>query len=201
MFTFWRFAEILTLVPIVGMLGWFVDGYLHANIITPAYVLLLFIVSVLALAWSIVTLFSYHRSSANAHFVSLIDLAFVGALIAGVYYLRFVGRTDCTSVRPGSPIDISLGIFGNARINYGLPEISVNKTCAMLKASFALGIMNTIFFFVTSVLAWLHGGDAARSERRRTYSRHGSRSRHRSYSGHRHGGSRRSSHSHHRAYV
>ncbi|KAL2176733.1 uncharacterized protein P884DRAFT_260825 [Thermothelomyces heterothallicus CBS 202.75] len=201
MFAFWRFAEIVTLIPITGMLAWFVDGYLDANVMTPAHILILFIVSVLGLAWSIFTLFSYHRSSANAHFVAVVDLAFVGALIAGVYYLRFVARTDCASVRPGSPTDISLGIFGNARINYGLPEISVSKTCAMLKASFALGIMNTIFFFITAVLAWIHGDHAARSERRRSYSRHGSRSRHRSHSGHRHGGSRRSSHSHHRAYV
>lgn len=183
------------------MLGWFLDGYLDANIITPAYILVLFIVSVLALAWSIVTLFSYHRSSTNAQFVALIDLCFVGALIAGVYYLRFVGGTNCTSVNPGSPTDISLGMFGYARINYGLPEISVNKTCAMLKASFALGIMNIIFFFITSVLAWLHGDQAARRERRRAYSRHSSRSRHRSHSGHRHHGSPRRSHSHRQVYV
>lgn len=73
-FVFWRFLEIITLIPIVGMLGYFVNGYVNANDLTPTYILLLFIVSVLALAWAIFTLFSYHRSSANARFVALVDL-------------------------------------------------------------------------------------------------------------------------------
>lgn len=56
------------------MLGYFVNGYVNANQLTPNYILILFIVSVLALAWAIFTLFSYHRSSANALFVALIDI-------------------------------------------------------------------------------------------------------------------------------
>ncbi|KAL2128245.1 hypothetical protein VTI74DRAFT_9459 [Chaetomium olivicolor] len=204
MFAFWRFMEIITLVPIVGMLGWFVNIYLDANTMTPTYILLLFIVSVLALAWSLVTLFSYHRSSTNAQFVAVIDLAFVGALIAGVYYLRFIARADCAHVVPGSGVDLDFGILGSAHVN-GV-NVKVDKTCGMLKACFALGIMNCVFFFITAVLAWIHGDHAAKSERRYvverrvSHSRHGSRSR----SGHRHrsrSGGRRSSHSHHRAYV
>jgi hypothetical protein len=188
----------------MGMLAWFVNIHLELNIMTPTYILLLFIVSVLALAWAVFTLFSYHRSSANAHFVSLIDLAFVGALIAGVYYLRFIARADCASIEPGSSVYFDWGILGSGRIT-GF-DVSVNKTCAMLKACFALGIMNVVFFFVTAVMAWVHGGNAAKSEkryvetRRRSHSRSHSHSRHRSRSGHRQG-SRRSSHSHHRAYV
>jgi hypothetical protein len=188
----------------MGMLAWFVNIHLELNIMTPTYILLLFIVSVLALAWAVFTLFSYHRSSANAHFVSLIDLAFVGALIAGVYYLRFISRADCASIEPGSSVYFDWGILGSGRIT-GF-DVSVNKTCAMLKACFALGIMNVVFFFVTAVMAWVHGGNAAKSEkryvetRRRSHSRSHSHSRHRSRSGHRQG-SRRSSHSHHRAYV
>lgn len=58
----------------MGMLAYFVNGYVNANALTPNYILILFIVSVLALAWAIFTLFSYHRSSANALFVALIDL-------------------------------------------------------------------------------------------------------------------------------
>lgn len=61
-------------IPTMGMLAYFVHGYASANILTPDYILILFIVSVLALAWAIFTLFSYHRSSANASFVSVIDL-------------------------------------------------------------------------------------------------------------------------------
>jgi len=186
----------------MGMLAYFVNIHLEANIMTPAYILVLFIVSVLALAWAIFTLFSYHRSSSNALFAALVDLAFVGALIAGVYYLRFIAGADCSSVVPGSPIDVDFGVLGSAQI--GTVDINVDKTCAMLKACFALGIVNCVFFFVTAIMAWIHGDRQAKSERRyvetrrRSHSRGHSHSRRRSHSGHR---SRRSSHSHHRAYV
>jgi hypothetical protein len=190
----------------MGMLAWFVNIHLEANVMTPTYILVMFIVSTLALAWAIFTLFSYHRSAANAQFVAVIDLAFVGALIAGVYYLRFIARADCASIQPGSSVDYDFGILGTVRVT-GV-DVAVSKTCSMLKACFALGIMNTVFFFVTAVMAWVHGDHAVKTEkryvetRRRSHSRsHGSHSRHRSHSGHRHGGSRRSSHSHHRAYV
>lgn len=80
-FVFWRFLEIITLIPIVGMLAYFVNGYVNDNVLTPNYILVLFIVSVLALAWAIFTLFLYHRSSANAKFVALIDLGMTNLLL------------------------------------------------------------------------------------------------------------------------
>ncbi|KAJ4397505.1 hypothetical protein N0V93_001735 [Gnomoniopsis smithogilvyi] len=202
-FVFWRFLEILTLIPIVGMLAYFVNGYVNDNVLTPNYILVLFIVSVLALAWAFFTLFLYHRSSANAKFVALIDLGFVGAFIAGVYYLRFIAGADCTNIAPGSTYDVDFGIFGSFSGN-GI-DFSTNKTCAMLKASFAFGIMNCIFFFFTAVLAWIHGDHMTRDRRsssryyREThYSRRGHRRRRSSHGSH---GSRRSSHSHRRVYV
>ncbi|KAK3690318.1 hypothetical protein B0T22DRAFT_191781 [Podospora appendiculata] len=204
-FAFWRFAEIFTLIPTMGMLAYFVNGYVQANIITPNYILILFIVSVLGLAWALFTLFSYHRSQANARFVSLIDLAFVGAFIAGVYYLRFIGSADCTHVTRGSSVDVSFGIFGSGHLN-GV-DVSTDKTCAMLKASWAFGIMNCIFFFITSVLACMHGDRAPVEEKRRrstSVSHHSHHRRSHSGGGSHHGsrhGSRRSSHSHSRAYV
>jgi len=174
------------------MLSYFVSGYNKNNLLTPTYILILFIVSVLGAAWAIFTLFSYHRSKSNARFVALIDLGFVGALIAGVYYLRFIAGADCASITPGSSYDASFGIFGSAHLNGW--AVSVNKTCAMLKACFALGIMNCVFFFITAVLALLHGDD---TEKR---TRHESRHSHRRRSTSRHG-SHRSSHSHSRVYV
>ncbi|KAB5584915.1 hypothetical protein GE09DRAFT_8153 [Coniochaeta sp. 2T2.1] len=189
-FAFWRFAEIVTLIPLLGMLSYFVDGYNKNNLLTPNYILILFIVSVLSAAWAIFTLFSYHRSSSNARFVGLIDLGFVGALIAGVYYLRFIAGANCSRIIPGDSYDVTFGIFGSAHLN-GF-SVSVNKTCAMLKACFALGIMNIVFFFFTAVLALLHGDDSDKKVRRER-----SRSHHRHRSGSRHG-SHRSSHSHSR---
>ncbi|ORY66995.1 uncharacterized protein BCR38DRAFT_482624 [Pseudomassariella vexata] len=196
-FAFWRFMQILTLIPTMGMLAYFVHGYVQVNALTPNYILVLFIVSVLALAWAIFTLFSYHRSSTNALFVSVIDLGFVGAFIAAVWYLRFIAKADCTHIQRGDTYDASFGIFGSASIN-GL-DVSTDKTCAMLKACFAFGIMNCIFFFFTAVLAWFHGDRTATSDRKSYvhethYHRHGHRH---SRSPH----SRRSSHSHRRVYV
>ncbi|KAI0179063.1 hypothetical protein GGR52DRAFT_534659 [Hypoxylon sp. FL1284] len=182
----------------MGMLAYFVNGFVQLNELTPDYVLVLFIVSVLALAWSIYTLFSYHRSSANATFVAVVDLLFVGAFIGAVYALRFIAGADCTSITRGDPYDVSFGPFGSANItNF---DASTDKTCAMLKACFAFGIMNCVFFFVTSVLACLHGDRISSSDRTTYYRethhhRHGHRS---SRSPH----SRHSTHSsHRRVYV
>ncbi|KAI0893648.1 hypothetical protein F4806DRAFT_498806 [Annulohypoxylon nitens] len=196
-FTFWRFAQIITLIPTMGMLAYFVNGYVQLNMLTPNYILVLFIVSVIALAWSVYTLFSYHRSSANATFVAIIDLLFVGAFIGAVYALRMIASVDCTSITTGSPYDLSFGPFGSAQAtNY---DVNIDKTCAMLKACFAFGIMNCVFFFVTSVLACLHG-DRASSGDRVTYYRetHSHRHGHRSS---RSPNSRHSTHSHRRVYV
>lgn len=200
-FAFWRFMEIVTLIPTMGMLSYFVHGYVTSNALTPTYILLLFIVSVLGCVWTILTLFTYHRDRRNARFVAFIDLCFVGALIAAVYQLRFISGANCSNITAGSSYDLSFGIFGSASVN-GL-HVSTDKTCAMLKACFAFGIMNCIFFFITSILALFHGRHADRDTRKRGdsyirethYSRHG----HRRSGSHR---SHRSSHSGRRhAYV
>ncbi|CZR66605.1 uncharacterized protein PAC_16506 [Phialocephala subalpina] len=196
-FAFWRFMEIITLIPTLGMLAYFVHIYASNNALTPNYILVLFIVSVLAAAWAIATLFTYHRSKSNSMFVAFIDLCFVGALIAGVYELRGISGQNCTHVTQGSSYQLS-GILGSITVNS--LHFSANKQCAMLKACFAFGIMNCIFFFITSVLAFFHSGD--RDNRRdTTYVRETHVSRH----GHRRSGSHRSHRSSHsgrrHAYV
>ncbi|KAI1499031.1 hypothetical protein F5X99DRAFT_391472 [Biscogniauxia marginata] len=179
----------------MGMLAYFVNGWVSLNQLTPDYVLVLFIVSVLALAWAIYTLFSYHRSSTNATFVAIVDLLFVGAFIGAVYALRFIAAADCTDVVSGGYVDQQFGPFGSARI--ATWDVRVDKTCAMLKSCFAFGVMNAVFFFVTSVLACFHG-DRMSSRDRATYVRETHYHRH----GHRNSPhSRRSSHSHRRTYV
>lgn len=126
----------------------------------------------------------------------------MGAFIAGVYELRFIANANCTNIAYGSPYDVDFGIFGQFYGN-GV-SIDTDKTCALLKASFALGIVNTILFFFTAILAWMHGDRLTRDKRssryyREThYSRRGHRRRRSSHGSH---GSRRSSHSHRRVYV
>jgi hypothetical protein len=177
------------------MLAYFVHIYASNNVLTPTYILILFIVSVLGAAWTITTLFTYHRSKSNSHFVAFIDLCFVGALIAAVYELRGITHQNCTSVTSGNSYQISFGILGSATVN-GL-HFSANKQCAMLKASFVFGIMNCVFFFITSMLAFSHGGGRKETT---TYVKETHVSRH----GHRRSGSHRSHRSHSRsrgAYV
>jgi hypothetical protein len=172
------------------MLSYFVNIYNTEDRLTPTSILVLFIVTVLATVWSIFTLFTYHRSRYNSHFVAFIDLCFVGAFIAGVYYLRGIANDTCTSINSES-YTLTFGIFGQAEINaFG---VSIDKTCAMLKACWAFGIMNCIFFFITSLLAALVGGRAPPVtkevivERRRRSGSHRSHRSHRSsHSGRRH---------------
>jgi len=199
-FAFWRIFEIVTLIPTLGMLAYFVDGYRKQNALTPDFILVLFIVSVLAAAWAVATLFTYHRSRNNSHFVAFVDLLFVGAFIGAVYTMRDVARWDCTNVSRGGSIFSASGSAGSININ-GL-SFNTNKNCAMLKAAFAFGIMNCVFFFITAILALLVG--RGHEKPRTTYvkethytTRHG----HRRGSSHSHHSSRRSHSGHRRAYV
>lgn len=139
LFLSWRIFELVMTIPIVGMLAWFVHQYVRANQLTPNYILVLFIVSVLALAWIVFTIISYVRARHDALFVALVDLGFVGAFIGGVVTLRFITNVNCGGLNAGVTTSGSY-------LNW-----NVNKTCAMLKASFAFGIIDIIAFAVTCV--------------------------------------------------
>lgn len=194
----------------MGMLAWFIHAFINENELTPNYILVLFIVSVLAVAWTIFTLFSYHRSSSNSHFVSLVDLAFAGTLIGAVYQLRFITHANCYHIESTDRWLLPARTLISLKPQ-GIDVLGSSKPCAVLKTCFALGIMNIVFFFFTAVLAWMHGGKMSRNERDRrvvtettTVRRHrsrgdGSRGASRPRSGSHH--SRRSSHSHQRVYV
>ncbi|ORY19844.1 hypothetical protein BCR34DRAFT_620834 [Clohesyomyces aquaticus] len=180
-FGFWRVMEIITLIPTLGMLAWFVHQYDVTNRLTPRSILVMFIVSVLAAAWAIGTLFLYSRAKHSAKFVAFVDLLFVGAFIGAVYELRGVSNADCTHFERSS----YSGSLGDAiTISGNVWRPRTNKTCAMLKASFAFGIMNCIFFFLTFIFALLvHRNYEGKREKvvvKRTtshVSRHGHRSR------------------------
>ena len=152
LFLSWRIFEIIILIPIVGMLAYFVHGYVQSNQLTPNFILVLFIVSVLALAWAVFTLISYLRARHDAFFVALVDLGFVAALIAGVVLMRGISNANCTHFASNGGIYVNLGIFGTySNQSGGDYSLNVNKTCAMLKASWALAIIAILAFFVTFV--------------------------------------------------
>ncbi|KAL4928863.1 uncharacterized protein BDV17DRAFT_86165 [Aspergillus undulatus] len=201
-FIFNRLTEITFLIPIIGMMAYFVDGYLKANMIVPPYILVLFIVSVIAVFWCIDTLIRHSTTKRSAAFVSFVDMLFFGAFIAAVYQLRFIANADCGDW-DGDSVYISLGPFGA----YGRQEGNdladdLNKTCRMLKACFAIGIMEVIFFVWTAFWAlWIYRRSADRERgvvkesttvRRRSHS-HGSRRGHSSH-GRRHSSSSRRPH-------
>ncbi|KAF2102721.1 hypothetical protein NA57DRAFT_31508 [Rhizodiscina lignyota] len=178
-FISWRLAEVFTLIPTVGMLAWFVHGYTQANMLTPNAVLVLFIVSTLALAWAFFTLIDYARARRSGYFVAFVDLLFVGAFIAGVWYLRGITDANCSHFG-SSRLYLNLGVFGNYGVSVNSPWAAhINKNCAMLKASFAFGIMNIIFFFITFFFALLVGRHHSRKEEtvvvRRSSSHRGNR--------------------------
>ncbi|PYH73666.1 uncharacterized protein BO88DRAFT_432057 [Aspergillus vadensis CBS 113365] len=148
-----RILELVFLIPIIGMMAYFVNGYLNANQITPAYILVLFIVSVIAAFWCLDTLIRFSTTKRSAMFVAFVDLLFFGAFIAGVYELRFIAGASCSHWDGGS-VYISLGPFGYYGYRTDNPlSLHIDKTCAMLKASFALGIIEVVFFFWTAILA------------------------------------------------
>ncbi|KAJ5914774.1 hypothetical protein N7504_003657 [Penicillium tannophilum] len=199
-FIFNRLVEIVFLIPIIGMMSYFVHGYLKANMLTPAYILVIFIVSVIAVFWAIDTLIRFSATKRSALFVSFLDLCFVGAFIAAVYELRFIANQSCSHWDGGS-VWVSLGPFGEygESINNDY-HLHINKTCAMLKASFAMGIMECVFFAWTAFLAlFLHSRSREVVVKETTVRRrsHSSRRGH-SSGGHRH---RSSSRSRRPAYV
>ncbi|KAJ9643959.1 hypothetical protein H2201_008097 [Coniosporium apollinis] len=149
LFISWRLLEIITLIPTLGMLAYFVRGYVSSNVLTPDFILVLFITSVLAAAWAIATTIAYLKARHSALFVATVDLGFMACFIAGVYLLRGISNESCTDFRDGG-FYLNLGPFGYLGSQTGSRwAVNVNKTCAMLKASFAFGIMNVIFFFIT----------------------------------------------------
>ena len=141
LFVFWRVVELVTLIPLIGMLSWFVHGFVQDNALTPDFVLVLFIVSVLAGVWALATLLFYFTARRSGYFLALVDLGIFAALIAGVVELRGIAGQSCSNIS-------STGYFGLRLAPF---IYQLNKSCGVLKASFAFGIMNIIFFFFTFV--------------------------------------------------
>ena len=110
----------------------------------------LFIVSTLAAVWAILTLFRRKSTQRSTLFVAFFDICFVGSFIAVVYDLLGIAGADFYSFSDSSPTYLSVGTNGVS----GSTGISANVKgeCAMEKASFAFGIMNCIFFFITFVI-------------------------------------------------
>ncbi|PUU75095.1 hypothetical protein B9Z19DRAFT_996238 [Tuber borchii] len=146
-FTILRILEILTLIPIWGILAFFVHE--HPGIGNTAFsdILCLFIVAIFATVWAVATISLFYRRNLPM-WAAVIDLCFFGVLIAGVVLLApFVPDADCVGINWG---------FGYSNGGYGYTDGYWSKECSMYKAAYALGILNIIMFFFTAVLAaWI----------------------------------------------
>jgi len=151
LFTGIRVLEIIVAIPIIGMLGWFVDPYVKNKQTVPDSLLTLFIVSILACAWAMVTLYQFHRyRSMSGPFIAVVDIAFVGAWIAGIVLNRGISDANCSSVNV--PVGFQFGDHSYSGGNsWGA---SFNRPCAMFKASWILAIIDCVLFFITCVLSW-----------------------------------------------
>lgn len=156
-----RCVQLVTLIPTVGMLSYFVSGYASNNQLTPGYILCLHIVSTLAAVWALATVLRLGSTKRPGIFVSFVDLCFVGAFIAGVYELRAIASANCVDVYGGLSTSGGVSVNGNTAtlspltIDYQPFGVNSNMTCSMLKACFVFGIMNCLFFATTSFMALL----------------------------------------------
>ncbi|KAH0536487.1 hypothetical protein FGG08_006640 [Glutinoglossum americanum] len=179
-FIWWRFMQIVTLIPTLGMLAWFIHGYVTSQTLAPDFILVLFIGSVLGSVWAIYTLFAHSHTTHSSYFVAFIDLCFVGTFIASAWELREFSNADCSG--PGTWY-ISLGVFGQDGVVAGndVWALDFKKDCAMLKACFAFAIMNCFFWLFTAwFLLFMHKGKVeevvVERRHRHGHGRHRSRS-------------------------
>lgn len=143
-FILWRLVEIFFLIPMIGMLSYIVHEYVNANIMVPSYVLVIFIVTVLALVWCVMTTLFFGAAKRSGYFVSIMELAFIAAFIASVAVLRDIGSQGCGS--------FAANPLGNLQVQGGPFVYQLSKFCNLLKASFAFAIME-IFFFATTLVS------------------------------------------------
>lgn len=143
--------EILISIPVIGMLGWFVDQYVQNKAEVPDRLLAWFIISILACAWALVTVYQFNRyRSVSGPLIALVDALFMGAFIGMAIIFRGISDTDCGN------LDVPVGVtFGDNTYSGGSDlNASINKPCALMKASWALSIINCVLFFITACLSW-----------------------------------------------
>ncbi|KAF3922578.1 hypothetical protein AA313_de0200276 [Arthrobotrys entomopaga] len=139
LFTGVRVLEIIVALPIIGMLAWFVHPYVGNNQDVPDDLLTLFIVSILACAWALLTLFQFHRyRSMSGPFIAIVDICFVGAWIAGIYLNRGISDQNCSRV--SVPVGIQIGDNDYSGGDHFGAHI--------------LAIIDCVLFFITCLLSW-----------------------------------------------
>lgn len=146
-----RALQILTLIPIWGMLAWFVHQYNRNHQSPPAEILVLFIASLVATAWAIISFFQFHHSRGLSILVFVLDMIMLGGLIAGVVLLRAIRNQNCATF--SAPFGVTLGGHDYTTNNGSGWDISFKKSCMMQKSAWALGIVDCVLFFLSALVA------------------------------------------------
>lgn len=163
LFYLFRVLEILTLIPVWGLLAWFVNAYQPAQ--PPDSILFPFVVALLATPWALLTLLLYRRAGWTPLYVCVVDLIFFGLLVGALVLLAPSARyTHCITY---SAAATAVG---------GTVTVTANRQCMMLKSVWALSIVDCILFALTAALAghlWHRSGvvvydDAPRRRHRRS---------------------------------
>jgi hypothetical protein len=149
LFTFFRLVQILSLIPAFSLLTHFINLYDHE--LTPTEILTLFIVTILAAAWALISLVVYRSMHWTPPYVWLVDVLFIGALMAGVILIDpYVSRGDCIDWTSGEGDEEEFEYY--SKITHG--SIVLDRQCMMMKAAWGMSIANTVIFAVSAVLAW-----------------------------------------------
>lgn len=142
LFPLFRAVQVLTLIPIWGMLAWFVHQYHKNDTTPPTEILVLWIVALIATFWAIVSFFQFHRSLFISLVVFVMDLLVLGGLIAGVVLLRAIRHANCST-------GVTVGNWNN-RSGW---STGVKKSCVMLKTAWAFAVIKCVLWFITALLA------------------------------------------------
>jgi tryptophan-rich sensory protein len=146
-----RALQVMTLIPIWGMLAYFVHKFRKQHTDAPVEILILFITALIATGWAIVSFFQFHRSRTISLIVFVMDMLIYGTFVAGVVLLRYVKDSDCAAF--SAPVGGKWGDHDWSWDNGSGWDVSFKKSCMLLKASWILAIVDTVLFFISSIVA------------------------------------------------
>lgn len=153
-----RALQVLTLIPCWAILAALINVWNKNGVAPPPGIVCLFVVALLASIWSFCVLITTMRARNTALWMTLFDIGFFAALIAGVVLLSNIANVECVVAPVTGVIYTSDGekIWPNGvnvNNNWNTRIWSNNHNCSLAKAAWGLGITNIILFFITAILA------------------------------------------------
>lgn len=153
-----RTLQVLTLIPCWAILAALINVWNKNGVAPPPGIVCLFVVALLASIWSFCVLITAMRARNTALWMTLFDIGFFAALIAGVVLLSNIANVECVVAPVTGVIYTSDGekIWPsgvNVNNDWNHRVWGNNHNCSLAKAAWGLGIINIILFFITAILA------------------------------------------------